>query len=198
MADVYAVFVEGLGALRDVEELKRDVALKAVQAINKTADQARTKSDREIRAQVAFPATYLSPSTGRLTVSQRARRGDLEARIKGRHRPTSLARFATKSGKAVNVEVKPGLSTFLPRAFLIRLRAGSGITETKFNQGLAIRLKPGETLRNKKQAIRMASGLYLLYGPSVDQVFRDVAVDISPETALRLEQEFLRLMDTDF
>jgi hypothetical protein len=198
MADAYAVFVEGLEAIRNVEELKREVELAAVRAINSTADRSRTQADREIRQQVAFPATYLSPSSGRLTVTQRARRGDLEARIRGRHRPTSLARFATKAGKAVNVEVKPGLSTYLPRAFLIRLRAGSGITETKFNQGLAIRLKPGETLRNKKQAIRMASGLYLLYGPSVDQVFRDVAVDISPETARRLEEEFLRLVDADF
>lgn len=198
MADLYAVFVEGLEGVKNVDDLKASVEIAAVRAINKTADSSRKLAADEIRQQVAFPATYLSPSTGRLSVTERARRGSLEARIKGRHRPTSLARFATPAGKGVNVEVKPGLAQFMPRAFLIKLNAGSGRTETKFNRGLAIRLKPGETIRNKKQAIRMASGLYLLYGPSVDQVFRTVAEDITPDVATRLENEFVRLLDTEF
>lgn len=196
MAESYAVFVEGLSALDDLEEIPRKIEIAAIRAINKTADRGRKRASEEIRQQVAFSPSYLSPSGGRLTVSQRAQGGSLEARIRGQHRPTSLARFATRvTGEGVQVQVKPGVAKFLPRAFLIKLNRGAGRTETQFNRGLAIRLKPGETLRNKKQAIRMANGLYLLYGPSVDQVFRSVSEDISPETAIYLEHEFERLMD---
>lgn len=199
MADAYAVFVEGLGALRDVDQLKSDIELAAVRAINRTADHSRTLAAREIREQVAFPPAYLSPSGGRLTVSQKARRGDLEARVRGRHRPTSLARFATSvTKKGATIQVKPGVARFMPRAFLVRLNQGAGRTDTKNNKGLAIRLKPGETLRNKIKAIRLANGLYLLYGPSIDQVFRTVSEDISDDSAEFLENEFLRLVRTDF
>jgi hypothetical protein len=33
-----------------------------------------------------------------------------------------------------------------------------------------------------------------LYGPSIDQVFDDVATDMSPATAAALEAEFTRLL----
>jgi hypothetical protein len=36
------------------------------------------------------------------------------------------------------------------------------------------------------------AGVALLYGPSVDQVFRTVAVDISQPLLVHLENEFLR------
>ncbi len=193
----YAVFVEGLGALSGLEEIKRDIEIAAVRAINKTADHARTLAAREMRQQVAFPPSYLSPSGGRLTVSQKARGGALEARIKGRHRPTSLARFATSvTKKGAMIQVKPGVARFMPKAFLVRLSGGN--TDTKGNRGLAIRLKAGETLRNKIKAIRLSNGLYLLYGPSIDQVFRTVSEDISDDTAEFLENEFMRLVRTDF
>lgn len=49
-------------------------------------------------------------------------------------------------------------------------------------------------MQNKKSMVKLGKGLYLLYGPSVDQVFRDVAKEISPDTADFLEAEFLRLV----
>ena len=42
---------------------------------------------------------------------------------------------------------------------------------------------------------KLAPGLWLLYGPSVDQVFRSVASEEAPEAARFLEAEFNRLMD---
>lgn len=198
-AAAYAVFIEGLAAIDDIKAEKDVIRVAAYRAINRTLDHGRTHAAREMRRQVNFPASYLSPSGGRLTVTQRANKAMLEGRIKGRHRPTSLARFATNVSKqGVTVEVKPGLSKFLPRAFLIKLNAGASRTDTKFNRGLAIRLKPGESLRNKRQAIRMANGLYLLYGPSIDQVFRTVSAEIADDEAVFLEHEFLRLVDLDF
>ena len=169
-----------------------------------TARDSRVDFARKIRSQVALPASYVAPGTKRLYVSQKAQRGSLEARITARGRPTSLARFTRgtiRQGQAgVYVEVQPGRAKFMKRAFLLRLPQGAALTDTKFNLGLAIRLRPGETVQNKRTARKLGKGLYLLYGPSVDQVFRandgsGVASDAVPEIERELSGEFLRLLD---
>jgi hypothetical protein len=200
MSNDYVIAVEGLADLRDIDNLDEAIVVAARQAINKAADRGRTRADREIRQQVNFPARYLSE---RLKVTRRASGRSLEATITGRDRPTSLARFATSSNVAasqkrgnVTVAVSPGARKVVgrkaggsgPTAFLMQLRGG--------NVGLAMRLKEGETVRNKKYMTKVGKGLYLLYGPSVNQVFRSVAEEQTvPETAAFLEQEFLRLLD---
>ena len=95
------------------------------------------------------------------------------------------------------MEVQPGRFGKLPRAFLVPLRSGA---DGLGNKGLAIRLKDGDRLRNKVRQVQLSRGLYLLYGPSVDQAFlnnagKGVASDMSPEVLDRLEEEFLRLLD---
>jgi hypothetical protein len=199
----FAVFAEGLTELQDFAELKRDIRLAATRAINKIARDKRSRAARLIRDQVNFPAAYVAPGQKRLYVSKQANRSDLEARITARGRATSLARF-TDGGQVghagVYVQVAPGKSRFMKRAFLMRLPQGSTLTDTIFNLGLAIRLRPGEVLQNKVSARKVASGLYLLYGPSVDQVFRSndgsgVANDMVPEIERDLSAEFLRLLD---
>lgn len=203
MARNYAVVVEGISDLREIEGLRDEIMFNAVRAINKTAESGRTQAARRIGQQVAFPASYLNPAQKRLWVSRKATKGSLEARITARSRPTSLARFVSggaAGGQGLRVEVKPGSTRFLRRAFLIKLRAGSASIDTKSNMGLAVRLKPGDDLRNKKSVVKMARGLYLLYGPSVDQVFLDnagdgVAEDIAPDLLDNLTAEFLRLME---
>ena len=206
MADSFAVFVEGLSGLEDMEALRKSIRLDAARALNTAAERGRTLGARAIRDEVNFPAAYLTPGQKRLYVAKKATRTDLEARIRARSRPTSLARFTTGStaiNKAgVSVTVQPGKARYMKRAFLVRLKAGAGSIETRSNLGLAVRLKAGETLRNKNQVRRLDSGLYLLYGPSVDQVFRardgsGVAEDIAPEIADILETEFLRLVEVD-
>lgn len=193
MAEAYALFVEGLSSLEDIENLDQTILKNARNAVNKTADRARTSSQRQIMAEVAFKATYIQ---GRLTVSRRATGTNIEAVISGRDRPTSLARFVTnpgaKRGQKLNVMVAPGRVVGLdqnvdtPRAFLIKLKGG--------NTGLAIRLKPGESISKSRKAKRLADNLYLLYGPSIDQVFRGVAKDQSEPALAYLESEFQRLM----
>lgn len=195
----YIVALQGLDeTIGATSRLPSDIVRFAQQAVNKTAFRARTESSKRIREQVAFSASYLSDESGRLSVSKKANNVDLEARITGRFRPTSLARFivGTPNNKGVRVKVAPGLARFMSRAFVIKLRAGSADIETKSNQGLAIRLRAGETISNKHKVLGRSgnSSLYLLYGPSVDQVFNNVAEDISPESADYLEAEFLRLL----
>lgn len=200
----FAAFVDGLDVdlLQGLDTKSRRSA--AVRAINKIARDARSMGAKMIRDQVNLPARYLSEAEKRFYVSRQASGASLEARITARGRATSLAQFVSgtaRPGKAgVYVEVKPGKARFMRRAFLIKLPQGSSpVTDTRFNMGLAIRLRPGEKLQNKLTARRVEKGLYVLYGPSVSQVFRandgdGVANEMGPQIADRLGDEFMRLL----
>lgn len=203
MADNWAVFAEGITELKEFDGAKQSIRLAAARAINKVSRDSRVEIARDILDQINFPASYVAPAQKRLYVSQQATTGNLEGRITARTRATSLARFvqgSPRAGQGVTLEVTPGRSRFMKRAFLMKLPAGQGNVDSKFNMGLAIRLRPGETLQNKATARRMQKGLYLLYGPSVDQVFRardgsGVATDRAPQIVRELEREFLRLLE---
>ncbi len=203
MASEWALFVDGLADI-DFTDGGKKIDAAASKAINKITRDKRARAARLIRGQVNLPARYVSPGSKRLWVSEKATPSHLQGRITARGRPTSLARFIqgnARPGKSgVVVEVQPGKSRFMKRAFPIKLPQGSSGVDTKFNLGLAIRLRPGETLQNKVRVRRVEKGLYLLYGPSVDQVFRSldgtgVANDLVPEIERDLETEFLRLLD---
>jgi len=176
-----------------------EIARKAAsRAINSTLSRkALPAARKQIGLQVGFPAGYLQ-DPARLGLAQWASESNLQGAILGRQRPTSLARFAiggqvgAKGG--VTVRVKPGQSQHMDRAFLMRLKAGSGpITDDAFNLGLAVRLRPNERIENKRVQVKaIGGGLYLLYGPSVDQVFRTVAGEMAPQIADDATREFLR------
>lgn len=200
MTSAYVVVIEGLDSLPDLTEITPKITTAARQAVNRTLDRARTQAAREMRRQVNFPASYLTGPESRLRVTRRASNARLEGEISGRWRATSLARFAKSTDPAaarrrggVSVSVKPGGAKFIRGAWLVRLRAGATKTDTKFNLGLAIRLKPGESLRNSRGAVQLDNNVWLLYGPSVSQVFQTVRDDITPDTLDFLEQEFERL-----
>lgn len=204
MAQEFAVFVEGLTDLDFTEGSSAKIKKAASQAINTLTRNKRAKAARKIRDQVNLPASFVAPGGKALYVSKPASPGSLEGRITARGRPTSLARFLTSSpriGKAgVVVEVAPGKARFMKRVFPLKLPQGQSDVATKYNLGLAIRLRPGERLANKTSARRVSKGLYLLYGPSVDQVFRSidgsgVANDLVPEIERELSAEFLRLLE---
>lgn len=204
MAQQFVVAVEGLTDLDFTKGSAEKIKRAASQAINTLTRDKRAKAARLIRGQVNLPARYVSPSGKGLYVSKKASPTNLEGVITARGRPTSLAQFLTSSprpGRAgVTVEVQPGKARFMRRVFALRLPQGNTLTATKYNMGLAIRLRPGEKLANKTSAQRVSKGLYLLYGPSVDQVFRSldgsgVANDLVSEIERDLEEEFLRLLE---
>lgn len=204
MAQEFAVFVEGLTDLDFTKGSADKIKRAASQSINTITRDKRARGARLIRNQVNLPASYVSPSGKGLYVSKKASPAHLEGRITARGRPTSLARFLTNAprpGQAgVVVEVAPGKARFMKRAFPIKLPQGQSDVATKYNLGLAIRLRPGERLANKTTARRVSKGLYLLYGPSVDQIFRSidgtgVANDLVPEIERDLSAEFLRLLE---
>lgn len=173
-----------------------------LRSINKTADRARTLSSQDIREQVAFPASYLAPSAKRLFVSTKATKASpFEAVISGRDRPTSLARFTNQKplgggqrhrGGQVAVTVKPGVRRYIKRAFLITLNNS--------NVGLAVRTDGGPP-NNAYAPKEIGKNLWLLYGPSVDQVLSaasnggGIYEEIVPETLDFLNDEFNRQLD---
>lgn len=190
----YIIVAEGLGALDELRNIPDKVQLNAVRAINRTLDRTRTLARRKIQEQVALPASYLNRDD-RLGITQRASRGNLQGRITGRHRPTSLARFSRGVGgkRGIIVEVEPGLAKRLPGAFFVNLRAGN-TDGGPGNRGLAIRLPEGKRPDRAYKPQPLGRGAWLLYGPSISQVFDDVAVEIRPATLDFMESEFNRLM----
>lgn len=187
--------------LEDFLDAVPDITRKAAsQSINRVVSGSGLAQYRKgVAKEVAFPNGYINDD--RLGVTQKSSPNKLEARITGRQRATSLARFATSgsvgSRRGVSVRVKKGGgSTFMKNAFLVRLKAGTILNEDSFNVGLALRLKPGQTVIGKKDSTRMVrldANVVLLYGPSVDQVLRTgVAERETPAVVDDIVTEFYR------
>lgn len=206
MAEAFALVIEGLNDLADLEDLDKNIIKSARIAVNRAAARGRTEMAKQALSEVAFPRDYVSPRNKRLYVSKSATNDRLEATITARGRVTSLARF-TKEDRVkgrgrtgARVEVAPGAVRFIPGAFLIRLRAGSADLDTKSNLGLAIRTPNGVRPSNAYAPKKLGKGLWLLYGPSVSQMIysernqRGIATDLTPEITAQLEAEFWRQM----
>lgn len=192
----YAVFVEGLDDVSFVD-LKPQIFAAATRAINRTADFSRGHSADMMRRQYNFPGNYLDPAKGRLVVSKRAKTSNLEAMLTARARATSLARFMI-SGQVnrmgVVIEMKKGRSATLERAFPVKLRGSKGENS---NLGLAVRTKGDVRPDNAYKPSKLAEGLWLLYGISVNQAFNYTREMTSKDAAVYLEDEFLRFLDLE-
>lgn len=200
----FGVETDNFKELRDIANLDRIARIGLVRAVNRVADKTRTRVAGRIQDQIALPAARLRPSAKQLYVRQRATSQNIQSVIQARGRPTSLARFARGSAvgkkKSIAVEVKPGYARYLRKAFFLKLPAGKTLTETKHNLALAIRLKEGEKIQNKKHMVPFGKGLYLLYGPSIQQLAEDNSGDgefkrQTPIVLDELESEILRLID---
>lgn len=204
------VDASGIANLELIFERFPEAASRAMSiAINTTVnDFVLPEARKDILAEVAFPDGYLD-SSDKLGVRQYATPQQLMAVVEARSRPTSLARFVDApaipaigargppGNVTVNVTVKPGVTTSIKRGFFVGLNSD--------NIGFAVRLRPGEPFQNfgksTFQPIEIFKSedpskgrVFLLYGPSVDQVFRQVADVIAPETEVKLEAEFTRVL----
>lgn len=197
------VNLEGIAGLaRYVERFPAVVEKAAALAVAEGGRFAFRESSKEIRSQVAFTRDYIGGEKSggnRLKIERGTRGGDPFVRIVGRDRPTSLARFVRGTitkGKPVRLMVKPGRITSIPGAFPVRLRRGKTLTEDNFNQGLAIRLPRDAALRERKKGTsglpEIFPNVFLLYGPSVAQVFNSVSNDVKPRISRKMASEFTR------
>lgn len=194
MVESYMVLLEGLSEAEAAILSPEDIAKLERMAINKIADKARTSASKAIRERWNFKAGYLDP---KLRVVKKASDNDLVAIVKGEDQPRMLARFSTdtvessKKKGGVSLEVRLGMARFMRKAFIIRLRND--------NLGLAWRSKDGSapTLASKPKEI--SPGLFILYGPSVDQAFRTVLDrgGLANKTQEDVYDEFYRLLDLE-
>lgn len=191
-ANYYVVAIEGLSALEQLDTLDPNITRYARMAVNKTLPFARGRAARSMEQQVKFPRGYLTGQDGRLAIAKYAKEDDLTGIVRGRDQPTSLARFVVggakvgkRGDKGVTVEVDPGIAKRMPSAFVIKLRNN--------NLGLAYRSADG-TPPKSFGAKKLGEGLYLLYGPSVDQVFNKTREEIVPDAEEFMAKEFARLM----
>jgi len=186
----YGISISGIEAFDAIDDVAQHHLVSAQRAVNKALDWTRTRSAEAIRSQVAFPASYLNPAEGRLIVKAYASTASLSGRIGARVDPTSLARFVKGNPKpgapgGVTVEIKPGRAVVMPKAFLVRL--------ANANMGLAVRSKGPPAGAYLPKAF--SNGLWLLYGPSISQVFDGTRAEVAPAAAEFLEQEYNRQMD---
>lgn len=212
MSDAFALVIEGLDTLKSMDDLPKAIVKAARIAVNRAATRGRTLMADEVLSQVNLPPSYVAPAKGRLFVRKPATNGDLEAIIEARARPTSLTRFLTKSypvgfqPNGVRIKIQGATRTIGgPRsgtkAFLFRLNSGAGLTDNKFNLGLAVRTDNGLPPSRAWKPAPLGDNLWLLYGPSVSQILlhaqgdRGAAVDLTPDIADLMNKEFIRQME---
>lgn len=166
----------------------------ASMSINRAAKKARTWGARMVREQVRLSPSYLNDEDKGIKVRRVARPDDLVAIVSGRRRPVMLHRFVTGWAKrsrgfrrGARVRIKPGGAlAVMRRAFEMRLKSG--------NRGLVIRTDGEEPYAAyaPMPLYKGKSDLWLLYGPSTDQVFNTVREDIAPDVAEFVGKEFDR------
>lgn len=195
--DVKLVGLEGADKyFKALPDLARSAAKLA---INFGAKRARQTGSKEMRRQVAFAPSYLSRAD-RFRVSKQATEDNLTAEVTGRGRATSLRQFAQgvpqfgvkkdQKRRKVFVKVSPGVKTEVVGGIWIRLKNG--------NEGIASRGRPGARKSGENPKYELTrrggkkTGLYLRYGPSVDQVFNTVRETIAPGVSRATESEFYR------
>lgn len=173
-------------------ELPANLKAALIKTINAVVPNVRELAIERITDQVALTKTYVR---GRLYVSQRANNTDPTAVISGRVRSTQLRRYqgtqlyaAAKlpgkkrlAGTSVRVKTGNGASV-LKHTWIIKLKYGEVDAKAGLTMGIAERTGSG---RNDYK---------ILYGPSVDQVWRGVKDEITPDIELMLEDEWRRQM----
>jgi hypothetical protein len=200
------------GGIKDFQkymERNAQVAEKAAAlAINDMTRKVYARSKKKIMSSVNLNASYLDGRDGsepRLKITKFAKPGTLSASIVGRNRATSLNRFDAKQlyapakgggRKKAGVSVHVKRSRKIPKAFFVNLKAGNA---DGGNTGVAIRLPAGERIKGKKLPGKPLGSssrdqdVYLLYGPSVEQLFRNqVANEGLKYVEDHLDDEFQR------
>lgn len=157
-------------------------------AINDTARSERTAAKRRMQADAAAP---LSTFEGRnFRIDRFASPGNLEAVIRAERRPLGLTTFLTSrtakrkgAGRGLEVQIKRGgPKTVLEGSFLLPLRNG----------GRAVALRTKGAIRNSRAAQEIRPNLYLLSGPSVNQMFGVIAPERVKPGGDLLRRNFLR------
>lgn len=190
------VRIDNLAEVRASLGKTGEVARRAARlAINDTARKTRTRGSKEIRKQVNLSARYVNQN---LRLAQTASESDLSAVIAARQRPTQLSRYGAK--QLTRKAKHPERSTGDPGLRIPPGRKAAGVS-VKVKKGGSRQKLRGAFLIPLQNTVRMGLAVRtgsepddyeVKYGPSVDQVFRDVREDIADDTGEQVSTEFRR------
>lgn len=198
-----SIEVTGLDDLAETfEQFPKESAEAARRAVNYAADRFARRTANAIKSELNLGSTQLynasNPKGSRIKV-RRATMDTLTATVSASSEPMLLSKFATNAPrgrgvKAVSpvVMVSPGSTKKLNDAFFVRAKNGTLL--------IAVHLKPGESLRNKKSGrtypLRKGDpSAVVLYGPSLDQAFRVKAEDNLGQIGADVRSEYLRQIE---
>ena len=175
------------GFLAAVEQYPEVARRAASLAVNDAAEWGANLARRKMASQVRLPADVLTGA--RFGIVQRASQVSIEAIVRASPNPLGLSRFVTgsKEPRSRNpaTAIKPGSAPFVwKRGFLMPTPNGA--------DGVALAVRTNGPLRSSRAARQIAKNLYILSGPSPNQIFMTVAKDILPALQTRLDGEFAR------
>jgi hypothetical protein len=185
-----AVSTKGLERLDDDVRRFGDKANLAAQlAINDTLAWSRTRLKVQMKAQINLTESAFSGK--HFFISQYARRGSLQGVLSAGTQGYSLSRFSVEKPrvgvKGVSVQVAGGAVRKINRGFFIRAPNGA--------LGLAIRSKAQPTGSRGAKESRKHKGLWILFGPSPDQLMRRLAPDSLPDVGRHVGAEYARQLN---
>ncbi len=179
----------GIRGLEDAIRRQPEIARKAAQfAVNDAIEWSRVHIKAGILKQVDVPADSIPPA--RFGITRRAKPGALEATLSASNQGLGLIRFVTSPrvarAKSPTVRIKPGgAEVKLDRAFLIPTPKAPG------SFALAVRA-PGGLSKSRAARRIPGSDVYILSGPSPNQLLANIAPTLLPEIELRLQREYAR------
>ena len=179
----------GIRGLEEAIRRQPEMAKQAAKfAVNDTIEWAKTRIKTGIEQQVAVPKDSITPA--RFGITRRATSQELEARLSASNQGLGLIRFVTSQriarAKAPTVRVKPGgAAVKLERAFLIPTPKAPG------SFALAVRA-PGGLAKSRAARRIPGSDVYILSGPSPNQLLANIAPALLPTIQTRLQQEYAR------
>lgn len=194
--------------LEDMEKYFREAPEKAViaaqRAINYAARKYGRSTAKAVEAQLNFKTKLYndtSPARGRISVLL-ASRQTLTATVRASSEPLLLSKFAVNEPKGKSrakfrgvtpkVQVTKGSVKDMPGSFYVPFKNGQ--------VGLAIRLKKGESIRNRHSGrtyplFKKDPSVQVLYGPSLDQAFATKTIDAVGPVSRDVREEFLRQLE---
>ena len=179
----------GIRGLEDAIRRQPEIARKAAQfAVNDTIEWSRVRIKAGILQQVAVPADSITPA--RFGITRRAKPNALEAALSASNQGLGLIRFVTSPrvarAKSPTVRIKPGgAAVKMERAFLIPTPKAPG------SFALAVRA-PGGLAKSRAARRIPGSDVYILSGPSPNQLLANIAPTLLPAIQTRLQQEYAR------
>lgn len=180
-----------------------EVAAEAAKlAVGDAAEWGRNLSKREMVSAVNLPADALAGR--RFRISQRPTTANPEAVISADNNPLGLSRFVVGPGKVgmpgpQTRTLRGGTTTQWPKggdrgdyAFLIKVGPGKKGSAPAVRAGFGLAIRTTRPMENSREAFKIGKDLYLLFGPSVDQMFGQLMPQIVPRVEAKLQTEFAR------